>query len=299
MGEKKSGGGFSLGKNLKISQAQQILLLAVLASSLVLGVAIALSLNFISHISFNAKVIMEKDQAIVSYSTALEKVGVCKKPKDSTYSESELKNCNPSTIDVNTIPGTLRYNIVNGLAANVALNSVPKADVDIKCVNPDTLRNYTIKELNNKYVYAESIEERESATNLLKTCSALRAIPDALPAYNNQEAMLSSLNKIFNLSGWIPDSLTPDQNDSGLEESEVNGYYLTVAVDADSQMIQTLLRNFERSIRNIDIVSATLSYGGDSDSLKLSLQAAAYFVEKTELSEETKTVDPNAKDRRR
>ncbi len=290
MPEKKSS--FSLSKNLKISQAQQVLLLSVLISSLILGVGIALSLNFLSHISFNAKVIGEKDQAINSYSTAISKIGVCKKPKGETYTSDELKNCNPSTIDVNSIPGTLRYNIVNGLAVNPALNSVSKSEVDIKCVNPESLKNYTIKELNDKYIYATTIEERESATNLLKVCSALRTIPDALPAYKNQEALLSSINKIFNLAGWLPDGLSPEGDGAVSEGSDLSGYSVSFSIDADLIMVQDVLSKIERSIRNIDAYAASISYS-DDEALKIDVSAQAYYVNKTELSEETKVIKPS------
>lgn len=290
MPEKKAS--FGLGKKFNLSQAQQFLLLAALGSSIILGIAISLSLNFLSHISFNAKVIAEKDQAIDAYSTAISKLGVCKKPKDKTYTDEELKHCNPSTVDVNTIPGTLRYNIVNGLAVNPLLNSVPKDVVDSRCVNPLTRKNYSVKELNNKYIYAESIEERNAATVLLKTCSALRAIPDALPAYANQEAMLSSLNMIFNISGWEPKGLSPNEGSVNTDGKGYNGFTLSVSLDADVEMVQTVLKNMERSIRNIDITSANISYSGD-ESLTLNFEAAAYYVNKTELTEQAKVIDPN------
>lgn len=289
MGEKKDG--FSLSKKFNLSQAQQFLLLAALGSSIILGVAISLSLNFLSNISFNARVIAEKDQAIDAYSTAISKLGVCKQPKDKTYSESELKNCNPSTVDVNTVPGTLRYNIVNGLAVNPLLNAVPKDVVDSRCVNPLTTKNYSVKELNDKYIYAESIEDREVAITLLKTCSALRTIPDALPAYANQEAMLSSLNMIFNISGWSPTGLSPNDGSMDTSGGGYNGFLLNISLNADLEMVQTVLKNLERSIRNIDVQSASISYSGD-DSLELGFSAGAYFVDKTELTEQTKTIDP-------
>lgn len=291
MSEKKSS--FSLEKKLKISKAQQVLLLSVLASSAVLGVGISLSLNFLSQISFNAKVIMEKDKAIVSYSEAISKIGVCRSPKGETYSEDELKNCTPSTIDVNDIPGTLRYNIINNLAVSPSLNSVPKVGVDIHCVNPDTFKNYTIKELNDKYIYAESIEERDSATNLIKTCSALRTIPDALPAYENQEAMLSSLNKIFNISGWTPDGLSPSADSYFTTEDGINAFEVAFSMDADLPMVQTVLNNIEKSIREIDFTGVQISYDG-KESLRIEMMARAFFVNKTLLNEEPKTINPSS-----
>ena len=290
MGEKKKSS-FSLSKNLKISEAQQLLLLSVLAASVVLGVAISLSLNFINKISFNARVIGEKDKAIASYSDAFSAIGVCKKPKGETYSEAELRNCNPSSIAIEDIPGTLRYNIVNGLAANFDLNSVPKSGVDMSCVDPLTEKNYTIKELNSMYVDAETLEDRDKAKNLLQTCSALRTIPDALPAFENREAMLSSLN----ISGWQPEGLAPDSNEDSSEEEEsgASGYGISITMEADLKTVQDVLQNIERSIREIDVANAAITY--NDNMLKIDLQARAFFVNKTELSEGSVTVNPEKK----
>lgn len=284
----------ALSKNLKISDAQQRLILAVLSSSIVVGIAISLSLNFVSHISFNARVIMEKDQAINAYSSAISTIGICKKPKGQTYSEDELKNCDPSTIDIESIPNTLRYSIINGLAVNPELNSVSKSTVDLRCVNPLTSKNYTIKELNKIYLEADDVDSRENAAELLKVCSALRTIPDALPASDNQEAMLASLNMIFNLSGWQPEGLSPSNDEGGVETSSgAKAYGLGVTVDSDVNMAKLLLQNIERSIRSFDVQSASISLG-DEDSLKLELGIQGYFTDKTELSEETKVIKPSA-----
>lgn len=282
---------FSLSKNLKISEAQQLLILVVLIASIILGVGISLALNFVNQIAFNSKLIAERDQAIVAYSSAISTIGVCKKPKGSVYSEEELKKCNPSTIDINEIPGTLRYNIINGLAVNASLNSVSKSTVDTRCINPSTSKNYTVKELNQMYLSADDIDARETAGSLLKICSALRTIPDALPAYNNQEAFLSSVNMLFNLSGWVPEGLSPDN--SGAYDQEVVGlgaYGIGVSVESDVKTAKTLLQNIERSIREIDVVGASIMLGGE-ESLKIELGARAYFVGKTELQEIEKTVE--------
>ena len=90
-------------KRAKISQAQQYVLLAVLGASIFLGVAISLIFYFIKQISFNSEVIAEEEKSIVSYSNAIRDIGVCKKPKGSVYSDEELKNCRPDSIDVSSI----------------------------------------------------------------------------------------------------------------------------------------------------------------------------------------------------
>ena len=48
----------AIGKRLKISEAQQYIILSVLGASIFLGVAIALVMHFIKQISFNTDVII-------------------------------------------------------------------------------------------------------------------------------------------------------------------------------------------------------------------------------------------------
>ena len=52
----------AIGKRATISEAQQTILLAVLGASVLLGVAISLTLHFISQITFNAKVIAAEEK---------------------------------------------------------------------------------------------------------------------------------------------------------------------------------------------------------------------------------------------
>ncbi len=283
----------AISKRLKLSQAQQYLLLAVLVATVIVGTTIALSMNFIEKISFNVEVISEKDQAIVEYSTGIKTIGVCKKPKGDVYTEEELTSCKPDDIDVETIPGTLRYNIIKNLAADFSLNSVSKEGVDVRCINPDTNKNYTIKELNKLYTDAEDEASRSDASDLIKVCSALRTIPDALPSNENQEAFLSSLNKIFIISGWDPESLSPSSEGStpNSKNPGTSAYKASLVVEASSKMVKSVLQNIERSIRDIYFTGISIEYSGD-DYLRFSGNAYAFFVDKTSLSETTKTIKP-------
>ena len=193
----------ALGKRAKISQAQQYMLLAVLGASVVLGVTLALMVHFIQQIFFNKRIIMAEEQSIVSYTNAIKTTGICRSPSGDTYSSEELAKCNPDSIELSQIPNTLRSNILDKLAANTDLNSVPK-ETNSTCINPDTDKNYTYEELDQLYNEAASSDnssELDSASQLIKSCSALRIIPDALPAFKNEEALLASLNKIFIDSG--------------------------------------------------------------------------------------------------
>lgn len=281
----------ALGKRAKISQAQQYVILAVLATAILLGVAISLVLHFINKISFNASVIAKEEKSIVEYSDAIRDIGICAKPKGAIYTDTELAACNPDSVEVSTIPGTLRANILENMASNMALNSVPKEST-FECLNSSTGKNYTYKELMDKYNSAKTSSELVAASNLIQSCSALRVIPDALPAYRNEEALLSSLNKIFLISGWEPDSLSPSGT-SGAASFGNNLYEISVrlAVEANTATTVTFLDNIERSIREFNITRATIEWGSN-DTLILNAQATAYYTTPTTIEETTNTIEP-------
>ena len=282
----------ALGKRAKISQAQQYMLLAVLGASVVLGVTLALMVHFIQQISFNKRIIMAEEQSIVSYTNAIKTTGICRSPSGDTYSSEELAKCNPDSIELSQIPNTLRSNILDKLAANTDLNSVPK-ETNSTCINPDTDKNYTYEELDQLYNEAASSDnssELDSASQLIKSCSALRIIPDALPAFKNEEALLASLNKIFIDSGWQPESLSPGGtiNNSSLKNG-LQALSVNLSVEADTGTTMNVLHNIERSIREFNIQRATIEWSGD-DSLSLQASATAYYMDESSLVESNKVI---------
>ena len=276
-------------KRAKISQAQQYVLLAVLGASIFLGVAIALIFFFVKQISFNSNVIAEEEKSIVAYSNAIRDVGVCTKPKGAVYSDEELKNCDPDSIDVSSIPGTLRANIIDNLAANTALNSVPK-ESSSGCVNPYTGKKYSYEELNKIYEEAESGDDLVKASELIQSCSALRIIPDAIPAFKNEEALLSSLNKIFLITGIEPETLSPtgaageSNYGKGLESISVR-----LSVESETPTTVGFLENVEHSIREFNIERATIEWA-QGGKLVLQAQASAFYMAPSELVETTETI---------
>lgn len=288
----------AISKRLKISEAQQYILLSVFGASVFLGVAIALVLHFVDQIAFNADVITAQDQSIVSYSNLIETVGICERPKGDTYSSDELNKCQPDNIDLSKLSGTLRANILTGLASNEALNSVPKGTSNADCISTTTGRNYTYKELNDKYndaIRAGNSNSIKSANELIKKCSALRVIPDALPAFKNEEALLASLNQLFLVSGWEPEALSPSGTTTisslgtGLNAMSVN-----VSVEADSSTTMNVLNSIERSIREFNIERATIEWGGNN-SLILRAQATAYYTDPATVTESIKTITGDKK----
>ena len=205
------------------------------------------------------------------------------------YSSEELDNCNPDSVEVSEVPNTLRSSILEGLASNEALNSVPREE-NSSCVNPTTNKNYTYKELSKIYKDANGSEELNAASQLIKSCSALRVIPDALPAYKNEEALLASLNKLFNISNWEPESISPSGNTVEEElPAGLNGISVNVSVEANSGTTMSVLNNIERSIREFNIKTATIEWSG-SDNLLLQAQANAYYMDKSIITETKKTI---------
>ena len=284
----------AISKRIKISEAQQYMLLAVLGAAIVLGIAISLLSFFIQQISYNAKVIMAEDESIVAYSNVIKNTGVCKSPSGEVYSNAELENCYPDSIEISEIQGSLRANILENLAANDALNSVPKED-DSNCINPETGKNFTYKQLMKRYTGATSAEEKVAASQLIKSCSALRVIPDTLPAFKNEEALLASLNKLFKISGWEPESLSPSGEAEVSELAEnLNTISVKLSVEADSSTTMRVLNNIERSIREFDIRRATFEWSGDN-TLLLQAAANAYFINESEVKETTKTIKADGK----
>lgn len=289
----------SLGKRAKISQAQQYMILAVFGASIFLGTAIAVVINSINKISFNANIIATEEQSIVSFSDTIKNIGICKKPSGSVYSNEELEKCNPNGTEASEVPGTLRANILENMASNPALNSTPNRNIDA-CINPKTEKNYTYDELEKNYEQAETDEELVAAGNLIKSCSALRIIPDALPATKNPEALLSSVNKIFLDSGTEPETLTPsDDNgeEGGIASFGTNLYKIGAMFrleDTDIATLTKLLTNIERSIRNFDFVTVSLEWKG-TDSVEFSSRANAYYMGQSILEILDKSLKPGGK----
>ncbi len=286
-------------KRVKINKYQGQMMLAVLGASLVLGVAAVFSIFFFKYIRFNVTVINEKDAAISNYYAAIKNVGICiPKDKDGKFSDADLKACDPHAIDVADIPDTLRYNIMINTSDNNSLESVAR-DVQENCYNGDGKKiDYT-----KLYRQAKTNESREMYLNMLKMCSSLRVIPDALPAAKNDEALLSSMNQILLLSNVRPDSLAPS---SSVEESPVAGIeVIPVSVKYNDTAMKTitLLENFEKSIRSFSFQSATITWTSNNEddpdvdisdvsrnNLELSASALAFYTNPVTASETTKTV---------
>ena len=182
-------------KRAKISKAQRVTLVEVLAASLVLGACIVIANFLIKYIKFNTIVITAKSDAITEYDQTLRNVGVCvDSDRNGRLSDAEMAACNPNEVSLSQVQNSLRYNIYEVMAQNEALESVARQhEADGVCFDEEgELRNFA-EEYNN----ATTDTEREQALLGTKSCSALRILADALPAHKNTEALMASLNDIF------------------------------------------------------------------------------------------------------
>ena len=238
---------------------------------------------------------MAEEESIAAYTEIIKTTGICKSPSGAIYSDEELKRCNPESIEISEIPGTLRANILENLAANEALNSVPNKS-NSNCINPNTGEAFTYKELNKLYQDAKGASELQNASQLIKSCSALRVIPDALPAFRNEEALLASMNQIFNISGWQPESISPGGGTETSTTEGLNEISVSINIEANPAVTTRVIDNIERSIREFDFNSATIEWGGP-DSLNIQAQAKSYYVDESVIKESSKTISAEGEDK--
>lgn len=279
-------------KRVKISKAQQQIMLMALVTSLIFGVALVLSIYFIRSSAFYTKVLTAEDESIENYSKSILDIGICKdSDRDKILSKKEIEKCDPNNISVDSVPGTLRYNVAVEMAENEDLESVARESLN-DCYDASGKK----KDYVEAYSNASTDEEREYQLGLMKMCTALRVVPDALPAQENDEALLASLNQIFIESNWEPESLSP--NGSTVEEISIEGLGgipLSLVVEADVETTLRVLTNIEKSIRSFDPTTATVAWteGG----LNLRAQMVSYYTEDASIEESVKTV--TAKEQKR
>lgn len=255
------------GKRQKISKAQQITMLEVLGASLVLGTCIVLSIFLIKYIKFNSKIIGAKNEAIATYDQSIRNVGVCvDSDGNGRLSTEELENCHPNEVSLNKVTKSLRYNVLENMAQNTDLESVARMRNE-NCYDEGGNRI----DFNKLYEQSTDEVEKQRFLQSSKICSALRVIPDALPAQKNTEALMASLNQIFLLTGWEPERLSPRDDNVKTDIEGVGVIPVSLRIEGGDQVVMAVLNNIEHSIREFDITLATIEWTNAG----LSLQASA------------------------
>lgn len=276
--------GPAVGKRSKISKTQQQTLLIALITAVVVGVCGVLAVFFGKYIGFNKRVIAAKDSAISDYETTIKNIGLCTdKDRDGKFSLEEIKKCNPEDLDSTNLTGTLRNNVLVNMAKNTDLESVAR-DSQRDCYD----NNGEKIDWQAKFDETEDDEEQAKYWAMLKMCSALRVVPDALPAQENEEALMSSLNQIFILSNWEPESISPQG--SGTTGTEgISTIPISLVVETTNDKAMTVIENIEKSIRTFDLKTANISWSRN-DYLTIRSQGVAYYTEDADVIEETETI---------
>lgn len=282
--EDKNPNGPAVSKRIKISKTQQQTLLITIVTAVILGVCLVLGIFFVKYIKFNGKVIAAKDAAISDYEKTIKNIGLCRDTNnDGKFSEDELKKCNPDALDSAMLPGTLRYNVMVNMANNPDLESVARDSLsDCFDTNGEKI------DWQQKFDETDNDEEQAKYLSMLKMCSALRVIPDALPAQANEEALMASLNQVFIISGWEPEALSPS-GDIKNDTAGLSTIPISLSVQADTATTMRVLDNIEKSIRTFELQTATISWSGDRF-LALESQGTAYYTEDSGVAESNQTV---------
>ncbi len=280
------------GKRLRISKAQQYTMLEVLGASLVLGTCMVISLFLFKYIKFNTEIITQKGAAINDYDASIRNIGICKDTdKNGRLNGKELDDCDPGAVSLNDVQGSLRYNVIDTMAQNEDLETVARKREE-DCYDADG------KKIDFYKLYEETSDdlEKQQYLQLTKICSALRVIPDALPAQRNTEALMASVNQIFILSNWEPETLSPRDDIVMTTIAGVGVIPTTLRIEGSDGVTMTTLNNLERSIRDFDVTSAVFEWTNSGISMQAS--ANAYYLNQENELETTRTVYASEKARK-
>ena len=279
----------NLSKRIRISRAQQMTLLEIGVTALIVGASAMLIIFLAKYIGLNANVIGAKNQALDNYGKTIANVGICiDKNNDGKVDANELSGCNPNDITLEQIPNTLQSNVMTKTAYDKALNSVvSRGTLAESCLDANRQPIDFLK------AYQDATDDKAKAKALesIKTCSALRIIPDALPAQQNVEGAIASLNWLLNQANVSAETLSPDDNSSSTgSNNNVDTIPISLMLETGTQDAYRALSTIERSIRAFDVNTMTLEWGGSNGRLSFALKMNAYYSGKSELQKITQTV---------
>ncbi len=254
---KGRGKGVAFAKWAKIDKAQRNMFLAVCAASIVLGVTVVSIIYFAKVIAFNGKLISEKDKIIKDY-----------------------KSIQTSLNSISTQVDALRTN------ENLEVVGRTRADDCMRLTNKLDEESETINDI-----------------ELARVCTSLRVIPDAIPSKENVEATLASLNQLLLWSDGaiqIEGISGADVDFAGLTDEQGTAIQTTLkpigaslSIDDTTARVHKALDTIENSIRNYDIVSASISFSGDStesDSIELHSTFRAYYSSTVNIEKKSKKI---------
>ncbi len=256
---KGKGKGVAFGKWAKIDRAQRNMFLVVCATSVVFGVTVVGIIYFAKSIAFNGKLIGIKDEVIKDYKSIQESLSKISSDVDALKNDEKLEVVGRTRAD-----DCSKY-----------LNESSNGESD------------------------ESVDNIE----LARVCTALRVIPDAIPSKQNAEATLASINQLLlwsdgaiqleGLSGTDVEMRSMKSADGNNVSSSLKPIGAAISIDDSTVRIHKALDTIENSIRNYDIVSASISFSGDStesETIQLNASFRAYYSDTVSINKQSKKV---------
>jgi hypothetical protein len=158
---------------------------------------------------------------------------------------------------------------------NTSLANIPKLSSAVEALTVNTDLESVAR---TRAAICETIEGGVATTlESLRECTALRVIPDALPATRNPEALLASLNQIFLIAGTSPDSLAPSDTNSASPVRNVSNIPITLSISGSLTLASSVLDNIERSIRTFEMGTITIEWRG-TNTIQLRGQSSAFYT---------------------
>ena len=257
------GKGVAFAKWAKIDKAQRNMLVAVCSASAILGITVVGAIYLTKVISFNAKVIGEKNVIIDKYKT---------------------------------IQGNLETvsSRVNELSTNSALEVVART-------RSDDCAGLSIKSLNaNSSV--EDVELNRTCTALRVIPDALPSQHngEATLASLNWLLLWSDPSIIIEgISGTDVEGVTLTKKDGQPATSTLSPIGAAVSINDGSGKVRKALDTIESSIRNFDIASATISWSGGTmserntyipETIELNATYRAYYSNAVKIEKKSKKI---------
>ena len=172
-------------------------------------------------------------------------------------------------------------NKVSELAKNERLEVVARA-------RSQACENSTL-ELDAETSTSYAVEDIE----LARTCSALRVIPDALPALYNEDSSRASMVELLKRSnggeGVTAEAVTGEKAKIKIKDlPNVGGVTTSIRLNDEASKVSGALTTIENSIRNYDIKTATISWSGDR--IELRAVFTGYYSNSASVETETKLI---------
>ena len=104
---------------------------------------------------------------------------------------------------------------------------------------------------------------------------------------------MACLNLIFIVTGWEPERLSPTDDTVDVEIEGVEAIPMNLRVEGSDSTVLAVLNSIERSIREFDIISATVEW--TETGLSLNATANAFYMAEQQEIETIKTVKASTK----